>query len=407
VVCGDFAITFSDKNNEYKSTKVQLVGWKRWYNDAVTKSVRQLNGATRSLLTNRVPIFKDNACTVPLGIPLPQPGDERHYRVAVVSKAKSPNDPDAFLPYIKIDSGVTGDAHTQHGAVPFVIGDVAPDKQFVHVMDVAGLWAVLIELDTVADFAEYLDSREAFIRGKPGNTADSEWSLMARFIMSYDDQGEPLPLDHQTPGATHLARAEWDNEQFRRDMVVRREANAVSHVWDMLIDEHAKMIERQSFAFTTVTTVEEGERVVRYMALENRLNRRVLGTRWLEACQISGPDMAAHLRSVPHSAKDWTTYVFLNVSNFQNEPEEVFRGKRRELLQEMMLASLVDVPDSQIIIGLAADLGGAPDSYDHAFLDVIENEGEKLRADARLAWEKKRKAFELPVRTHHDEWSIP
>ncbi len=407
VVCGDFVIAFSDKNKEFKPTDDPSVGWGRWYRKAIIKSVNQLNGATSNLLEKRVPIFKDKDCTVSLGISIPQPGRERHYRAAVVSRAKDLKNAEAFDPFITIDSSVVGSAHTQGSAIPFMVGDVAPDKQFVHVMDIAGLRAVLTELDTAPDFAEYLDAREAFIRGKPGNSADSEWSLLARFMLSYDDEGEPQPMDRRAPGATQLTRAEWDNDQFRRDMANRREANAVSRVWDALIDEHAGMLEEQSFSFTTIRTVEDGERVVRYMALENRLNRRILGKRWMEACQINHPDSPANLRTVPHSANDWTTYVFLNVSNFLNESEEVFRGKRRGLLQETMLASLVDVPDSRIIIGLAADLGGTPESYDHAFLDVIENEGEQLRLDARLAWEKKRRVFEPPIRTRHDERSIP
>lgn len=407
VVCGDFAIAFSDKNNEYKSTEDQLVGWRRWYKSAVTKSVNQLNGATRNLLLDRVTIFKDKECTVPLGIPIPQLGHERHDRVAVVSKAKTLDEPEAFVPFIKIDSSVVGDAHIQDGAVPFVIGNVASIQQFVHVMDVAGLRAVLTELDTISDFAEYLDAREAFIRGKPGNSATSEWDLLARFLLSYDGEGEPQPMDNNAPGDTQLTRAEWDNDQFWSDMANRREANAPSRVWDKLIDEHARMIEEQSFAFSTFNTVEGAERIVRYMALEHRLHRRMLGKRWMEACQIDRPSSPANLRTVPHTAKDWTTYVFLNVSNFLKDPYEEYREKRRGLLQEMMRASLVDEPDSRIIIGISSESGGPPDSYDLAFFDVTENEGEQLRIDARLAWEKKRRVFESPIRTRHDEWSIP
>ncbi len=293
VVCGDLAIAFSDKNNEYKSTEDQSVGWRRWYKSAVTKSVNQLNGATRNLLLDRVPIFKDRECRVPLGIPIPQPGQERHYRVAVVSRASSLNEPEAFVPFIKIDSSVVGDAHVQDVAVPFAIGDVAPNKQFVHVMDVAGLRAVLTELDTVTDFAEYLDARESFVRGKPRNSADSEWSLLARFMLSYDDEGEPQFMDRQAPGATQLTRAEWDNDQFRRDMANRREANAVSRVWDTFIEGQARMIEEQSFSFSTFTTVEGAERVVRYMALEHRLHRRIWARDGWKHAKLTVP---THLR---------------------------------------------------------------------------------------------------------------
>jgi len=407
VVCGDFVILFSDKNITFKASEDTSVGWRRWYKSAITKSVNQINGATRKVLRDRVPVFKDRNCAVPLGVPIPPPDQIRHHRVAIVSRAKDLEDPQAFEPFITIDSSVEGDAHTQNSAVPFAIGDIDPSKQFVHVMDVAGLRAVLTELDTVSDFAEYLQSREAFVRGKPGNSADSEFSLLARFLLAHDDDGVSQAMDAHAPGATQLTSPGWTNEQFRRDMTSRREANAVSYIWDQLIDEHAKMIEGQSFSFSTVRTVEEGERVVRYMALENRLNRRILGKRWMEACHINHPDSPANLRTVPHSAEDGTTYVFLNVSNLQNEPEEIFRSKRRSLLQEMMLASLVDVPSSRIVIGLAADLGRVPESYDHAFLDVLGNDGEQLRLESHLAWKRKRLAFGSPLVTQHDERDIP
>lgn len=407
VVCGDFVIIFSDKDSEFKSTGDPLVGWRRWYRRAIKDSVRQLKTARGNLLQKRVPVYKDKSCTVPLGLPIPSSGMERLYRIAVVSRTKDLNDSQAFVPFIAIDSAVVGEDHTSDSSHPFVIGDVDPDKPFVHVMDVAGLGAVLTELDTVSDFAEYLDAREGFIRGKSGNTADSEWSILARFLMSYDEDGNPYPIDAREPGFTHITREEWGNEQFVMDMNNRRKANIVSRIWDALIDRHAQMLEDGSFVFSTISTVEEGERVVRHMALENRLNRRLLAKAWLEACQVAEPGIAANIRTVPHSGKDRVTYVFLNVSKFENEPEEVFRGKRRGLLQEMMLASLVDEPESQIVVGLAADLGGPPEVYDHAFLDVIESDGEQLRQDAQRMWAKKKSIFGSARYSRSDERGIP
>jgi hypothetical protein len=300
-----------------------------------------------------------------------------------------------------------GAAHTEETAVPFVVGDIDPASDFVHVIDVAGLRAVLTELDTVTDFAEYLDSREAFIRGKQNNTADSEWSMLARFMLSYDDQGEPIAMDAQAPGSTWLTREEWDNDQFKQDLLFRRQANIDSRVWDALVERHTQMTEGRSFSFTTSTTVEANERVVRHMALENRLDRRILGKRWLEACQIAEMEQAANIRTIPRSAKNGTTYVFLTVRRFSGESEDVYIEKRRALLTEMMLASLVDVPDSLVVIGLASELGASPETYDQAFLDVIEHDGVKLRQDAQTAWENKRKIFQSPVMSQGDEWSIP
>jgi hypothetical protein len=111
---------------------------------------------------------------VPLGIPLPSTERAKVYRVAVVSRSKELNESEPPQPFVAIDGAVTGEQHVHDGATPFRLGDVAPDAEFVHVIDFAGLWAVLTELDTITDFACYLDARSAFIRGHAFNSAAND-----------------------------------------------------------------------------------------------------------------------------------------------------------------------------------------------------------------------------------------
>lgn len=47
VVFGNDILLISDKEIEFKSEKGELVGWKRWYKDAITKSFKQTKGAER------------------------------------------------------------------------------------------------------------------------------------------------------------------------------------------------------------------------------------------------------------------------------------------------------------------------------------------------------------------------
>src|SRR5665811_1846614 len=330
----------------------------------------------------------------PTCVPIPQPDRARLYRVAVVNLSSDFNDTKQPVPFLKMSSDVTSNQPLIESASPFVVGDVAHESEFVHVMDVAGLWAVLSTVDTVTDFARYLDARCAFIRGKAANTSDSEWCVLTRYLFSFDEDGECIALDHANPGTTHLANAEWQSEQTRIALTARHRANRESYLWDSLIEYQAQMIEHQSFAFSTYNSVEEAERVVRHMALEDRLNRRVLSQRWKEVCLQATPGFAARIRTVPHSKRDGTTYVFLNVSNFMNEPYETYRAKRRAFLQKMMLASLVDVPSSNVVIGIAAEYGSAPDSYDLAHFDVDANADQSLEREAHEAWLLKKSAFE-------------
>lgn len=408
VVCGDYVIVFSDKSIDFQFHKDEQIAWRRWYREAVAKSAWQLNGAVRHLFELQRPIYKDRSCTVPLGIPMPSPERARVYRVAVVSLSKEVNGEIPPQPFLAVDGAVTGDQHVDDGATPFRLGDVSPDSEFVHVIDFAGLWAVLSELDTITDFARYLDTRRAFIRGQAHNSAASEWCMLTRHLLSFTDDGDPLPLDSANPGFTRLSNAEWQAESTKAAFRGRNEANRDSYLWDYLVDHQAEMIEQQSFEFSTYSSVQEAERVVRHLALETRLNRRLLGRAWKEACLIAVHDQAANIRTVPHSDKDATTYVFFTLMKPGGMTDDQYRRRRRDLLKNMVLASLVDVPTSEVIIGIASDLGRIPDSYDLLHFNVAEDANQdSIRADAKACWDLKKRVFEDPRLKVLDERDIP
>jgi hypothetical protein len=408
VVCGDYVIIFSDKSIDFQFHKDEQTAWRRWYREAVAKSVRQLNGAVRHLFKLQSPIFKDKSCTVPLGIPLPSTERAKVYRVAVVSRSKELNESEPPQPFVAIDGAVTGEQHVHDGATPFRLGDVAPDAEFVHVIDFAGLWAVLTELDTITDFACYLDARSAFIRGHAFNSAANEWCMRTRYLFSFTFEGDPLPLDAANPGFTRLSNGEWQAESTKAAFRARKEANRDSYLWDNLVDRQAEIIEQQSFDASNYNSVEEAERVVRHMALEPRLHRRGLGKSWKEACLIAETGQNAHLRTIPHGDNDATTYVFFTWKQPDGTAEDQYRRQRRELLQNMVLASLIDFPTSQVIIGIASELGQEPDSYDLLNFNVAEDADQvTLEADVRAAWDLKKQFFEDPRLTECNERDIP
>jgi len=275
-------------------------------------------------------------------------------------------------------------------------------------MDIDGLWAVLSDLDTIPDFARYLDARRAFIRGQAGNSATNEWCMLTRYLLSFTDDGDPLPLDCVNPGHTHLSNTEWQSESTKTAFRARREANQDSYLWDSLVNHQATMIEQQGFTFSTYSSVQDAERVVRYLALETRLNRRLLGRAWKEACLIEEPDQAANIRTVPHSEKDATTYVFFTWQQPEGVSDDEYRHRRRDLLKNMVLASLIDVPTSKVIIGIASELGQPPDSYDLLHFNVSEDAiQDTIQADAKESWDFKKQIFEDPRSTVFDERDMP
>ena len=88
--------------------------------------------------------------------------------------------------------------------------------------------------------------------------------------------------------------------------------------------------------------------------------------------------------------------------------EGQYRHRRRDLLQNMVLASLIDDPTSEVIIGIASELGRVPDSYDLLHFNVAEDANQdSIQADAKACWELKKRIFEAPKLTVVDERDIP
>lgn len=103
------------------------------------------------------------------------------------------------------------------------------------------------------------------------------------------------------------------------------------------------------------------------------------------------------------------TYVFVGVQRPDGVAEEQYLERRRDLLKDAVLASLIDTPTSQVIIGVSSERGTfPPKSYDFSHFNVAEDANqETLMADARACWEQKRRFFATPRRRLYDERDIP
>lgn len=405
VICGEYVFFFSDKSVNFKFDRPEDVEWRAWYREAVSESVKQLNGAIRRMIKLRVPIYKDKECTVPLGIPIPEPDKIRLYKIALTSLSQDAEPTKEGTPYLSFSGALSEEQHLTDDAVPFLLGDVTSRAEFTHVFDLAGLGAVLSSLDTVTDFANYLDSRKSFIRNKPHNSAANEWCMLTRYLFAFTDEGERLPLDSANPGFTCLGNSEWQSENTKAALSQRKSANQESYAWDGLVEYYASLLESGRFAQSTLTSVEDGERAFRHMALENRLNRRTLSRKWIETCETSVPDQAANLRTADFSARgSTTTYVFLTLAKPETQDYEEYRDTRRNLLMHVAQAAFSDVPTSNVVIGFASELGQVPDSQDIVVIDIgREPDLVKFWADVKSSSELKKQVFTVKTRFEVDE----
>ncbi len=232
--------------------------------------------------------------------------------------------------------------------------------------------------------------------------------MLTRFLLGFTEDGDPLPLDNADPDHTYLSDAEWQSKNTKEAFRSRKEANRDSYLWDTLVERQARMVERQGFAFSTYSSVKETERVVRCMALETRRRRRLLGRAWMDACLIEEPSLPANIRTVPPDDNNSLTYVFVTVKQPDDNSIELYRERRRTFLTCMVLASLIDFPESKAFIGLASELGQEPASYDLFYFNVAEDANpDTIWTDAKRYWDLKKQAFREPQLTMTDVRDIP
>lgn len=131
VVCDPDVVIFSVKEVKSKGAGASESEADRWRREAIEESANQIYGAERWLRTAEHVIPADRTP----GLPLPKVDERRVHRIAVALGNK--------------------------GEVPFGGGDHG--KGHVHVLDERALDVLMSELDTIADFTDYLRAKEALL----------------------------------------------------------------------------------------------------------------------------------------------------------------------------------------------------------------------------------------------------
>lgn len=87
VVFEEHVIIFSDKTCDFPASGDLDLDWRRWYNRAVVRSVKQLRGAERWIRNFPDRLFMDRQCAHPFPYPLPRSEEARFHRIIVAGGA--------------------------------------------------------------------------------------------------------------------------------------------------------------------------------------------------------------------------------------------------------------------------------------------------------------------------------
>ena len=351
VVFGRDIVIFSDKSCAYPDSGDEVKDWTRWFRRSVWKSAQQIFGAERWIRQHPERIFLDPKCTQALPIELPDSSDMHIHRVVVARGAGERCS--AFFGgdtgSLRIRNDLIGDAHVNPEAGPlefFCVGQLEPEKGYVHIFDDGNLYILLSELDTATDFIEYLRRKEALICSEKVVSATGEEDLLAHFLTHVDGNKEHnfvIPPGVDIVWFDHLYEGMPENGQY----IAKKKADQVSYIIDELIENVASSAAQGTLVSGNKLSILMQEKALRILAAENRLSRRHLGTALVNLLCSAATDGRPKVKCVTTSSQSGTGYCFLVMPYQGGTDYNRYKEYRSALLFDYLRVMKVKFPRLQ------------------------------------------------------------
>lgn len=388
VVCGSDVIIFSEKTCVFPDSGDIRIDWSRWFKRTILAASDQILGAERWLRTHPSRVFLDESCRQPFPIGPESFTDCRFTRIVV---AHDPQGRRASLTggtgTMGIDPDIVGPAHYRpdvQGHRPFVVGQVYESKGFVHVFDAAAMALLLAERDTISDFLAYLRARESFITSRRLWECLGEEDLLAVYLSHADADGRHCFPDGEDGVRTAIIEGSWFDLSKRAEFQAKRMADQQSYAWDAIIEEFSGHAFRGTL-YETETPFPDLEKILRIMAMECRLFRRLLAATFLEKLASVAPDMIG-VRTMRSPTDQRIGYVFLLYPFSDDVDPGHYRKLRRGYLLNYCIAyAHENRADVDKVVGIATESGRGLPLRSH---DLVYFEGPDEWTDEEVALAK-------------------
>lgn len=364
VVCDEHVLIFSDKNIKFDDS---IDAWQRWHRRAVLESIEQLRRAERIIKNFPNNIFLDSKCIQKIPIPLPSIMDMKIHLICVANGAT-----EACKRFF--GEGCSGslifdsDLET---LTEFHITDYDKTKTFVHVFDDFTFPFVLNELDTLRDFVVYLTEKERVIRKAKGVIYTGEEDLLLNYLTNFDEKRncraflDEAKYNIETINI-NFVEEDWDILRANPQYIAKKQADEVSYMWDRLIQKTAcSILDGSTISEKPEGSIHEG--AIRYMALENRVNRRFLSERMIHSFSNYPIAMYSNTKDLPYATmvyqeeQDEQVYFFLQIKPLPSDTYEQYRERRKIMLNTYGLCLkakfVAEMPSVKLkrIIGIAME----------------------------------------------------
>lgn len=385
VVFDEHVLIFSDKSCQFPETGDLELDWKRWYRRAIKKSAGQARKAEKWLKEHPKRVFLDRACTkrFPLNIP---PANSAKYHLILVANGSEER--------CKVQFGGSGSLmlnsslgqlgnKDELSSTPFMVGDLDPNRTFVHILTESTLDILLQTLDTISDFVWYLEKKEKLFRSDMSVIVPGEEDLLAFYLMQINNSGEHDFVIKGNYDAFCLEEGFWEDFCIHPQRQAQIEHNKISYLWDDLIERFSVHALNATQYFTTHTKLSETEIGLRFMAREPRTVRRLLMENLIDF-YINTKVSMSRIKWCKPASPGGAYYVFLAFP----QPEyassyEEYREARRSLLEICLRVAKHKFPEALDLVGIASEpvREGVGSSEDLMYLDA-RNWSNEMDTDA-------------------------
>jgi hypothetical protein len=369
---------FSDKDCRFGDAGNIRLDWSRWYRKAVFESANQLFAAERWIREYPNKLFLDRQCKIPFPIRLPKTDCAIFHRI-VVAHNGSQHCQEAMggSGSLMFESTWEGDA------VPFTVGQICPNKGYVHVFDDTTLNIVMGTLDTITDFTAYINKKEKFLSSGKRVWSAGEEEMLAFYLGNLNRNNEHDFVIKDNVDTVVIPEGLWKQFTSSPERLEQIEFDRISYAWDELIE---------TFAFHAMTGTQyssidrpfrEQEIMYRFMARESRTRRRMLAKSLGEVLIRSTKSLSQwDARVIASLSADNPYYVFIFLKRKPTESDKDYRDKRLNLLLDYCYVTKLKWPNAQYVVGIAMEDGSENRRSQDMILTDMTKWNQELEAHA-------------------------
>lgn len=347
---------FFDRENELADSldKDPQILWDRWKRNVIDRQVRTAHGAERYIRSGR-PIFLDRKSSVPF--PLPIDIDRMIVHKIIVAHGAKEACKKASGANVYGSLAITYCENV--GASPHLFMIEIDKRNPVHIFDSHNLPIILGELDTVYDFATYLDTKLEAVAALDALNYCGEEDLLAHYYLNFDSATKHHLIGTKDPtiNCVMIGEGEWHDFIETETYKNTKRANQISYMWDELIQRTCQNAMNGTLGGNS-DLLSGGSSAIYEMAKEPRFVRRAIADRMyhsINAFPETSGKLARNVSLIPSFYND-KAYVFLQLKvDAAMRAEPKYRDKRQTILEIACGAAKNKFPNLNTIIGIAID----------------------------------------------------